>query len=186
MPLPGAGAAFRPLGQVSPPPGKCPRGRNAVSTLCIAVQTVYPNNYEYSDIRAFLNDIDGSAYGASNYSSMGFISKAFTASEQALVQDSNLVNSSDDSSITDYICDDTTEKVFLISINEMSDLPGISTWASLPTSYVHAKDSDGYYWVRTPYQEADEVEQKDDCGDGNSDTITEPCGVRPAFRIKIS
>ena len=40
--------------------------------------TVLPSNYEYSNVRAFLNSLNGESYDVYNYSGEGFIDKAFT------------------------------------------------------------------------------------------------------------
>lgn len=44
-------------------------------------ETIYPNNYMYSTVRAYLNGLDGSNYYVNDFSGKGFIDKAFTADE---------------------------------------------------------------------------------------------------------
>lgn len=52
------------------------------SLRTISGSQVYPNNHEYSDLRAMLNGYDGHSYSAGNYTSTGFLKVAFTDAEK--------------------------------------------------------------------------------------------------------
>lgn len=69
--------------------------------------TVYANNYEYSTIRTWLND--------------NFYNTAFTKEEQSIILETlvnNDLSSTNDSS-NPYICNNTIDKVFLLSENDV-------------------------------------------------------------------
>ena len=76
---------------------------NNSSVRIIDGQTIYINNYEYSDIRKFLND--------------QFFNTAFKASEQAFILVSEVDNSASTtfSSGNKYICENTFDKIYLLS-----------------------------------------------------------------------
>ena len=69
--------------------------------------TVYPNNYEHSDIRAWLND--------------EFYNNAFSELQRALIQTTEVDNSvySTGYDTNPYVCDNTNDKIFLPSYREM-------------------------------------------------------------------
>ena len=56
-------------------------------------QTKYPANYEYSDIRAWLNGYDGTYYNVDDYTNRGFIDIAFDKNEQKLIEKTLVDNS---------------------------------------------------------------------------------------------
>ena len=67
---------------------------------------VYPNNYQYSELRAWLNGYDGTSYSVSNYTGTGFLNTAFTASEQAMIMTTEVDNSlasTGDSSYAEFL-----------------------------------------------------------------------------------
>lgn len=72
----------------------------------IGEETIYPNNYEYSSIREWLNN--------------GFYNQAFTASEKEDILESLVDNSAatTDSSTNQYISNNTCDKVYLLSYQE--------------------------------------------------------------------
>ena len=96
--------------------------------------TVYANNYKYSNIRAFLNGTknqfvtDGGTATECDvdWTGKGFLQTAFTSSAQSLIADTVVDNSED--STTDagnnltkaskYACDNTEDKIFLLSEKE--------------------------------------------------------------------
>lgn len=90
--------------------------------------TVYPSNYKHSKIRAYLNGIDYNKGGSdcSDYKDKGFLQSAFSASAQSLIKTTTVRN--DASSTRTYdgttstgsiFCDDTSDKVFLLSMEEL-------------------------------------------------------------------
>ncbi|MCR5698814.1 MAG: lipase family protein, partial [Treponemataceae bacterium] len=99
---------------------------------------MYPNSYDHSTIRAYLNGIDASAYhrGASNtaiydYSGIGFLQKAFTPQAQLKIIRSTVKNDitsgviplgsewATTKQITRF-CPDTEDKIFLLSLEEVT------------------------------------------------------------------
>lgn len=150
--------------------------------------TIYANNYKYSNIRAYLNGTknqyvtDG---GTSNtytvdWSEKGFLQKAFTTSAQALIPTTTVDNSAAstnpdgnstkwNSGENSYACADTSDKIFLLSEQEVttsaygfteydSDGEGNSRIRET-TDYAKANRAfqdttsgcGGYWWVRSPY-----------------------------------
>lgn len=96
-----------------------------------------PNNYKYSNIRAYLNGINNQFItdnGGSNndyrdidWSNKGFLYSAFTASAISLIAESkvdNSVNSTypdgDAGNNNMYACDDTNDKIFLLSLQQIT------------------------------------------------------------------
>jgi hypothetical protein len=59
----------------------------------ISGSTVYPNNYQYSTLRAMLNGYDGSAYSVGNFAGKGFLDVAFTEAEKAYITTTTVDNS---------------------------------------------------------------------------------------------
>ncbi len=119
----------------------------------------YANNYEYSDIKAWLNE--------------DFLNKAFTAAQQALIQTTLVDNSARSTSpsstlwnngVNDYACADTSDKIFLLSEQEITNSDyGFSTStgsdsvrAHKPSDYAAANNlcmysnGNGYFWLRSP------------------------------------
>ena len=78
------------------------------SSTTIDGQTVYPNNYKYSDIRAWLND--------------EFYNTAFGDLQQALIQTTEVDNSARSTGYSNpYACENTFDKVFLPSSREVTN-----------------------------------------------------------------
>ena len=117
----------------------------------------YNNNYKESDIRAWLN--------------AEFYNTAFTTLQQSLIKTTEVDNSASttSSSTNQYACENTFDKVFLMSYQEMLNPDyGFSTsndgdvarerqptdysratgaWMNTSTSYY----GNGYWWLRSPY-----------------------------------
>lgn len=102
---------------------ECPETRD------IDYKTIYENNYQFSRVRAFLNgtpymteEFDTGSFGyqiqiKKDFSGKGFMQLAFNTEEKAriattLVDNSTGVNSK-------YKCDDTRDKIFLLSKKEI-------------------------------------------------------------------
>lgn len=147
--------------------------------------TVYANNYKYSNIRAYLNGTNnqfvtdggtGTVFYV-DWTNKGFLQTAFTTSAQALIATTTVDNSED--STTDagnnsakastYACDDTSDKIFLLSEKEASTTDyGFTAYDQNGTgnsrirvttdyakaNYAYQSTTDGYggwWWLRSPF-----------------------------------
>lgn len=156
---------------------------------------VYPNNYQYSVLRAWLNSYDGTSYSVWNFTNYGFLNTAFTATERAKIETTKVDNSlaSTGNSSNPYVCEDTQDKMFALSVSEAeSSSYGLDSYKgriSKATDYASAKGAVNYYWLRSPdyYGGSDAMYVYRD-GDFVSyyGVSNGKVGVRPAFRIKIS
>jgi hypothetical protein len=120
----------------------------SISDRTIGGSTIYPNNYEHSHIRSWLND--------------NFYNTAFTAAEKARIQTTTVDNSvaSTGYSSSRYACANTSDKVFLLSYSEATNASyGLSTDASRqlkPSAYAQSQgvdtnyDGNSYWWLRSP------------------------------------
>lgn len=162
--------------------------------LIIDGERYYVNNYKYSEIRAYLNGLD--FYDCQDhfvkkidYVNNGFLQTAFTDIAQSLIATTTVDNSGESTTDvagtypkadgsycdpyyntyeSDYTCLDTTDKIFLLSIKEISSYgfkSGIREVdvgrARFPTDYAKAnhlsywQDSwlnyAGLYWLRSLY-----------------------------------
>ncbi len=106
----------------------------------VSSATVYPNNYEHSAIRAYLNGLSyqvkpfsATQTNSTTYLDKGFLQTAFTASAQALIASTtvdNSVASTNPASNANlwnggkngYACPDTTDKIFLLSEKEVTTI----------------------------------------------------------------
>ena len=142
----------------------------SVSSRTIDGTTIYLNNYQYSEIRAWLNGLNGSSYSVSNYSGNGFYQTAFRFNNsyiQTTVVDNSA--STTDSNSNKFACSNTTDKVFLPSYKDyINNSYGFSTSTSSSntrygrtTDYLRAvggyynnAENDyrycDYYWTRSP------------------------------------
>lgn len=143
---------------------------------------IYSNNYKYSQIRAYLNGLDyyydvysNSTVKKTDYTGKGFLQTAFTAEAQNLIAVTTVDNSSASTTdsgnnlteATDYACEDTKDKIFLLSIKEATsyDFPAYNESGSgnarirKPTDYAMANYAyqnstlgyGGHWWLRSPY-----------------------------------
>lgn len=85
-------------------------------------QTIYANNYQYSNVRAFLNSYDGSSYNISDYSQSGFYSIAFSNEEKSQIETTIVDNCAftTDSSSNQFVSENTNDKIYLLSYQEAS------------------------------------------------------------------
>lgn len=125
---------------------------SSLSSRTIDGKTVYPNNYEHSDIRAWLNG--------------DFYSSAFS------LGDSNILAaavgnsaSTTDSGSNPYACSDTLDKVCLLSYQDYMNAAYFADdsarqcrttdWARACGAYGYTGSSDlynnGWYWTRSPH-----------------------------------
>ena len=105
---------------------------------------ISPNNYKYSNIRAWLNGYDGTSYNVENYTNKGFINKAFTIEQQTalkLIEVDNSLSSTGDSS-NKYICNNTTDKIYLLSYSEATNTNHGFSSSSSPSTTREATVSD--------------------------------------------
>ncbi len=135
------------------------------SSRTINDSTVYANNYQYSDIRAWLNGYDGSSYSVSDYSNAGFIDTAF-ALGSSYIQETTVDNSASTtkSSSNSYACNNTQDKVFLPSYQDYNNtdygFDASDDRCCRTTDWARARGADygtissylynGYYWTRSP------------------------------------
>ena len=135
--------------------------------------TIYPNNYKYSNIRAYLNstknqfEIDGGSYDKDikDWEGEGFLSSAFTGDELAKIKTTAVDNSAASTGYdsNEYACENTEDKVFLMSYREtQNELYGLSKNADRimqATDYARAngayqserEGAGGYWWLRSPF-----------------------------------
>ena len=144
--------------------------------------TVYANNYKYSSIRGWLNGKYESGYALDEtFKDIGFLQTAFTKEEQNLIVET-LVDNSEESTnpatnsstfnggLNQYACVDTTEKIFLLSVQEATTLgygfadydvyfieakETTNTRTRSPTHYATAMGASsdkgfGPWWLRSP------------------------------------
>ena len=113
-------------------------------------QTVRANNYEYSEIRKWLND--------------NFYNTAFNVTEQqSIVQtlvDNSASTTSQPDSTHNYTCKDTFDNIFLLSWKDVnSNTYGLTAQSLMlkATAYAQCQgmetyDNIGYWWLRSPRQ----------------------------------
>ena len=145
-----------------------------------APNTVYPNNYKYSTIRAWLNGkVESNDTQEKNkaYEGIGFLQTAFTQEARELITTTIVDNSARSTNSEDtlwydgknvYACENTTDKIFLLSEQEvtMSDY-GFGVYSAygkgntrirVTTDYAKATGAyqigrtgeGGWWWLRSP------------------------------------
>lgn len=105
----------------------------------IGTDTVYPNNYMHSQIRAYLNGLTYTGYDTTNrtnvdktqWNEKGFLQAAFDQTARDVINDTVVDNSEDSTTnydtangslekATTYACAPTTDKIFLLSEYEVT------------------------------------------------------------------
>ncbi len=124
---------------------------SSTSDRTIDGETVYANNYEHSDIRSWLNG--------------GFYDSAF-ALDDSLIQTVTVDNSAatTGSSTNKYACNDTQDKVYLLSYQDYENVDYFANdasrcckptdWAKVNGAYVYTNSNyygNCFYWTRSPY-----------------------------------
>ena len=129
---------------------------SSTSDRTIEEKTIYPNDYEHSDIRKWLNET--------------FYNKAFRSALQSYINETVVDNTLASTGYTsnEYLCNDTNDKVYLLSYQDILNKEnGFSTSPTSDTArqkqitdYAKAlgcmmDTSDdyynkGYFWLRTP------------------------------------
>ena len=170
---------------------------------------VYGNNYQYSDIRAWLNGYDGSDYLVQDYTaSQSFKSTAFGLGDDYIK--TTLIDNSPSSThspANEWTCDDTEDKVFLPSYQDYintdygfsdstdsSDTRRCNTtdWSRARGIYYSTKvyPKKGDYWTRSPERHRNDsynswsVSYMGAIGFCGVDYAAE--GVRPSIYLKVS
>ena len=133
-------------------------------------QTIQSNNYRYSTARVWLNGIYESGDRSTNdYSNKGFLQTAFTSDAQSKIVVTAVDNGEFRTSpvgknfgTNPYICENTNDKIFLLSRNEATSY-GFGVWnyedparVRMPTDYVYVeagRDADTWWegwYLRSP------------------------------------
>lgn len=165
----------------------CRRYNSSISNRAIDGKTVYCNNYQYSDIRAWLNgDFYGSAFALGNENVLTTI----------VPNSAYSFGSSSDK----YACEDTDDKVFMLSLRDaISSDYGFSSSISsafdrvaYATDYakcqgicVYSKNKSSLWWLRSPVSDSESAWCVDNNGAITFDHVDYPNGVRPAMRINL-
>nr|MCR4714787.1 formylglycine-generating enzyme family protein [Treponemataceae bacterium] len=131
----------------------------------IGGNTVYPNNYMHSRVRAYLNGLSYNKQGtdSSEFMGSGFLQTAFAGSLQDDIATTTVDNSLESAGGTyDFSCDNTSDKIFLLSNTEASNTSIFTDSGKrirIPTdfskasgAYQHATSGNGgNWWQRSPY-----------------------------------
>ena len=164
--------------------------------------------WETSTIRSWLNGYDASANtGGSNgidYTGDNFLNTAFSAKEQTAIAETNVVNDDNDETGADIPIDagdDTTDRIFLLSLTETYNKKYFPNYCfSTNTAYVADGGKFGYsmygvgesdwWWLRSPGSDQSKaafIEWEDGTSvtDGNP-VNNENTAVRPAFNLNLS
>ncbi len=169
----------------------------------LAGTTIYASNYKYSNIRAYLNSIknqfvtDGGIATEKDidWTNAGFLTTAFTDAEVAKIKTVTVDNSDAENGSGSYACENTEDKVYLLSYYEANKklygLNNNSDRIMKTTAYARANgayqsDADtagGFWWLRSPY---DDYYARGINYDGSSDYdyVSDVCvGVVPALTV---
>ena len=179
---------------------------------------IYPNNYKYSQIRAYLNGLDyyydtssTETTKKTDYKYKGFLQTAFTQKAQGLIANTVVDNREETTGYSEstytagYACENTTDKIFLLSESEVinSDY-GFAAYSKygignarirFPTDYAKANNAymgsiGGCWWLRSPTIDGRDFARhvsSDDAADSYKfvDNISVPNGVVPALSISF-
>lgn len=186
-------------------------------------ETVYPNNYEHSKIRAYLNGLSYAVKATdsdeqttdSTYNGIGFLQTAFTATAQSLIATTTVDNSEASTNLAsnasnwnsgtnEYACEDTSDKIFLLSEKEATtsdygfteyNVYGLEnsrirvTTDYAKANYAHQYTTAGYggWWrLRSPnYENSKRVRYVGEYAEAmwSCDVESEAFGVVPALSI---
>lgn len=176
----------------------------------VSGSAVNPNNYQYSTLRAMLNGYNGASYSVDDFSGKGFLDVAFTDVEKTHITTSTVDNSDASMGGSDpnnYSCDNTNDKIFALSRQELTNTNyGFNSDAKntnparrvILTDYARATGAEmsidsSYYggcrwWSRSPcasYENGhvDDISIYGAFGYNYISCATN--GVRPAFNVDI-
>ena len=155
-------------------------------------KVIYPNNYEYSDLRAWLNGYDESDYSVLNYANNGFIGIAFNKKEKEMIMESMIDNSAQSTRRLDnaYVCNDVKDKIYLMSYEEISKIyfDNNDQRKANATGFAIAKVDNKYksdlkyFWLLSPRYH-DSTESYSKCN--RLVDICKTDGIRPVLKLKI-
>lgn len=145
----------------------------------------YSNDYELSDVRKWLNEV--------------FLYDAFDEKQREAILTSAVNNgaASAGKQANRFVCNDTNDKIFLLSYEEATTLFRSAAERKLkPTDYAKANgcftdvsNGNGYWWLRSPHYDdgvyARTVKSDGDCLKSCSYTDNGAIGVAPALWIKL-
>ena len=134
------------------------------------------NNYELSDIRAWLNDT--------------FFNTAFSSAQKAIIKETTLDNSKsttyNSQTPDDYLCDDTTDNVFLLSYIEAKNLSFYKNAGHTKYSEIQGFNPSFNTWfLRSPYDQARVASAVEDGYIKAAVVSVIGDGVRPAITIQL-
>lgn len=132
---------------------------------------IYRNNYKYSDIRAWLNS--------------DFLEQAFYY-DPSLIQTVNVDNSAEstDESSNPFACEDTQDKVYLLSCKDVRNKEYGFTDDASRIAYDDAGNA--RYWLRSPnFYDGSARCVSSNGYITNSDYVSNSYGVRPALTRKL-
>jgi hypothetical protein len=150
---------------------------------------IYPNNYEYSAVRSWLNG--------------KFYNLAFSEDEKAYILKSTVKNQAitTGSASNPYACQDTEDKLFLLSFEEVTSeyvFKNPITRSLKLTDYALSQGAAsseingafyGYWWIRSPY-EGSERSAKSYNPSSELElgyfVNSSGCGIAPALKIKLN
>lgn len=139
----------------------------------IAGERIYPSNYKHSQIRAYLNGLvyQGQDSKVARWKDQGFLQTAFTTAAQQLITETIVDNSSDTTNrphhelyYADFTCESTQDKVFLLSIKDVTGVLGLNEWDERTVNFVITDYAQANYgsrdwcWLRSPsYRHRNEI-----------------------------
>lgn len=145
--------------------------------------SVYDSNYKYSDIRGWLNT--------------DFYNSAFSTNIQSSIKTSEVDNSASSAgySSNSYACENTYDKVFLLSYKEATNstygfsfssdrIEYADDYAKCQGVYVYSGNNASYWWLRSPAGSSNAKVVEID-GDVYATNDTCHYGIRPALHISI-
>lgn len=164
------------------------------SNRTIDGKTVYPNNYKYSDIRAWLND--------------EFYNKAFNEYQKAIIETTTVNNSASTTwdSSNSYACENTEDKVWLLSAKDTVNTSygfnssnsnydvarrrQTSDYSRATGAYMSIDSSyygNGWWWLRSPHDNYSRYAcDVSSGGDGSIHGVSDSGGgVVPALTIRL-
>lgn len=185
--------------------------------------TIYANNYKYSNIRAYLNGTANQFVTDSgkvqkfdiDWTDKGFLQSAFTSNAQSLIATTTVDNSAESTNsnlskfnngVNSYACDNTGDKIFLLSEKEVTTADyGFAEYNEkdnarirMPTDWAMANYADigvfdnsksyGYWQLRSPsYKDNNHYAYvKDGCYALFNGLVTnEAVGIVPALCVSI-
>ncbi|MBE5969922.1 MAG: hypothetical protein E7242_06790 [Lachnospiraceae bacterium] len=162
----------------------------------------YNENYDYvkwetCDLRKWLNSTDMN-------DDEGFYNTAFSTAQKAVIKDTVVINA-DNPIFGKDGGDDTTDKIFLLSLDEIKEtsykfsdnfaiydqarIATVTDYAVSQGVYKDDADGGGFYWLRSPGSYDEYASYVSDSGEaiayGGNVADQDDFGVRPALRINL-